>query len=381
MMDAPFQRRALAVAVASAMMAPIAAQAVSFKISGHVNRAVRWLDDGDGSDIQNVDNGGSRTRLRFVGSEKVGGLEAGVNLEIGFSSNRTTTRPSKFSGDGDGGDSFDGGDDIRHSALYFKGNWGTVWLGHSNGAAENKVHNDLSGTSIVDTPFSDDAFAVAFRTSGGGCPTAGGGVGATAGAGCLFVRDAFNSLDGSRLDGLRYVSPWLGPVNVEVSVHNNDRWEASANAKSNLAGGKIQGSIAYIDARNSAGFESFSGSASFLFSQGTSITLAASNRDFTAAGSNDASYWFVKLGHRWGNNRVSASYWNTDSADSSAGVGQAYDGDAFSVAFVHVLPKLAAELYAEYNHYEVDAPSGSAADVAGIEDIDAVMVGARVKFR
>ena len=75
-------KKILAVAVSSALAAPMAAHAVKYKLSGQVNRAIVYTDDGEGSDVQFIDNGSSGTRWRMKGSEDIGnGMKVGFNWE------------------------------------------------------------------------------------------------------------------------------------------------------------------------------------------------------------------------------------------------------------------------------------------------------------
>ena len=85
------ERKLIAAAVSSALVLPMAAQAVEFAASGHINRAIISVDGGgaegkpdahDG-DVQHVDANSSETRFRFTGSEELeSGMTAGVQLEF-----------------------------------------------------------------------------------------------------------------------------------------------------------------------------------------------------------------------------------------------------------------------------------------------------------
>ena len=356
-------KKALAVAIAGAVAIPVTAQAVTFKVSGHINRAIRWIDDGQGSTIQHVDNSASRSRVRFVGSEKFGSMTAGVNLEIGFASNRTTLLGGKDAADG--GDSFDTGDDIRHSALWFSGNWGKVNLGHTSDAYDGVQFVDKSGTGLINNPFQNSVFGVSTKISG-----TTGTTGPTVGA-------VFTSLDGGRLDVIRYDSPKFGPVSAKVAHGNNDHWSGQLALDTSFAGHTL---AAKIGARTHEGRDSdtrIGGSASILFSQGTSLTFSAGIRDFNTSGRDDAEMYFIKLGHKWGNNAVSISYqYNEGNAIANTATTGGDEGDAFTIGWQHSIPKIGAEILAQYNHYEVDHPTAG----TSIEDVDALMVGTRIKF-
>ena len=66
-------KKLLAVAISGALTIPMAAQAIEFSTSGHVNRMVRFADDGIASDVQHVDSDSSRSRIRWKGSQDIGG--------------------------------------------------------------------------------------------------------------------------------------------------------------------------------------------------------------------------------------------------------------------------------------------------------------------
>ena len=223
-------KKILAVAIASAVAVPMAAQAIEYKISGHVNRMIRFADDGAGSDVQHVDNEASRTRFRFTGSEDIGnGLKAGINIETSVASNDSTNLPLKS------GDAGDVAFDIRHSALFFSGNWGKVTLGHTSDAADGASFADLSNTWLVNEYSSYElGGSIAFRTGADGTLTD-------------TLGGSFNSFDGGRRDVIRYDSPALGPVTMAVSIANNSRWSVGAFASTSLGGGELSAAAGYTD--------------------------------------------------------------------------------------------------------------------------------------
>ena len=89
-------KKLLTVAIAGAMATPMAAQAVKYKLSGQVNRAIVFQDDGTDSQIRNVDSISSGTRFRLRGSEDLGnGTQVGFYWEMQTSSNPSSaTKPT-----------------------------------------------------------------------------------------------------------------------------------------------------------------------------------------------------------------------------------------------------------------------------------------------
>jgi predicted porin len=344
-------KKLLAVAVSSALALPMAAQAVKFKLSGQVNRAMVFLDDDVASDIHHIDNGASGTRWIMSGSEDIGnGMKVGFNWEWQNSSNLQFSRAIK---DDDGPDS----QAMRKAEVWFSGNWGKLSIGQGDGAGNGTTEADLSDTWNSGAYVSRVSFGsgVAWRTG------AGGTIGLTHGdTGTYF--DAF-----SRYDRVRYDSPALGPVTVSASVGQNERWEVAGRVSTKLGGGDLSGAIFYGE---TSGIDNrWGGSASFLFSQGTNITFSYSQNDPGGA-TTEADSIYIKLGHKWGNNAVSVGYGVTD--DQTVG----FEDSGWNIGFNHNIPKPKVDIYASYHHNELDVPTG----VPGVGDISAFVVGTKLKF-
>jgi predicted porin len=344
-------KKLLAVAISGALVAPLAAQAVDFKISGHINRMIRFADDGKGSDVQHMDNTASRSRYRIRGEGDLGnGMKAGVFYEAGIASNRQ--RPLK------GADGNDSVGDIRHSMLYFSGNFGKVSMGHTSSAFDGVMYADLSGTGLADENAGfEHCSTCLIRTSNGG------NIGT--------LTNYASDFDGGRLDVLRYDSPALGPAVISAAVGNDQLWDIAVNVDHSVGGGKLALYGGYQGAENRRGFDSWGGSVGFMFSQGTNISFAYGSRDLAnaAPGRDDPTNWYVKLGHKWGNNAISVSYGETSDLVQNA------DATRIGVGFIHTLPKPGVELYAGYHNHDVDLTG------VNTEDLDVFVMGARVRFQ
>ena len=358
-------KKAIAVAVTSVMSLPGTAYAVKYKLSGQINRAIAYNDDGAATDVQFLDNTSAGTLWRMTGSEDLGsGIKVGFTWEWQISTNPSDTTPMK-GGDGPGS----GTQNMRKADVWFSGNWGKVSLGKGDGAGNGATEVDLSSTWNV-TYFDRKAFGggIAWRTGAGQEITAGGATVAPGGGG-LTHGNTFDEFDGfSRYDRVRYDSPALGPVNLAASVGQNHRWEVAARLASGIAGGQLSGALFYGE---SSGVKSRAGgSASYLFSQGTNVTVAYSTNEPEGAGATDATSWYVKLGQKWGNNAISASY--GESEDVTPG----FTDSGFQVGFNHNIPKAQVDLYAGYHSNALDTPAG----VPGVEDINQFVLGTKLKF-
>ena len=178
------ERKLIAAAVSSALVLPMAAQAVEFSVSGHINRAIISVDGGgpnnmpdahDG-DVQHVDSNASQTRFRFTGSEELeSGMTAGVQLEYGLATN------------------------VRQANVYLSTAGGTVRVGHSSTATDGMAHARLGGPSWLGGVTNWCSYA----SSGPACP----------------------SNDGGRSPVLRYDTPAIGPASIAVSTGNDDYFD------------------------------------------------------------------------------------------------------------------------------------------------------------
>ena len=357
-------KKALAVAISSALAVPMAAQAVSFNISGQVNRAIMFSDDGVASDIHFTDNTASNTRFRITGSEDMGnGMTAGFNLEWASSINSNDYVTIKQGGDASlPGANAGGAFSARRNEVWFSGNWGKLSLGQGPTASDGMGNADLSNTWLADfsTPVSWGG-AMTFRTEAAGAKSG------------ILMFSTMTYFDGqSRRSRIRYDAPSFGPLSLSVDASQNDAWGAKGYVYTSLGGGDLSLAIGYASGDNRFGRSDFGGSASYLFSQGTNITLGWQERDFAAVGRDTATHWYVKLGHRWGNNAVSISYGDNDDIRANGS-----EADSIGIAFTHSIPKPKVELYAGYHNNSLDNDGTSATQY---EDIDVFAIGTRVKF-
>ena len=169
----------------------MAAQAVDFTISGHVNRALFVTDSDAGTKAEVSNNGGSSTRVRANGSAELdGGNTVAIQLEYEEKGSSVN---------------------LRHANLQYGGEFGKVTIGQGSEAGDGSAYSDTTGVF---------------------------GIGHGAGTGAGFnLGDYFSSLDaGGRFNMIRYDSPSLGPVSAAVSVANGDRVSAKLEISQEFAG-------------------------------------------------------------------------------------------------------------------------------------------------
>ena len=98
--------------------------------------------------------------------------------------------------------------------------------------------------------------------------------------------------------------------------------------------------------------------------------MAAAENEPDFSGSTKGKTWYLKVGHKWGNNAVSVSY--GESKDIVVG----FKDKGFQIGFNHNIPKAKVDLYAGVHGNQLDTPGGT----PGVDDIYAVVVGTKLKF-
>ena len=337
---------------------------MSFNAYGQVHKGIMFADDGVASDIFVFDNAVSFTRFGFSGSEEIGnGVTAGFTLELGAITNSgfyvtiKQTADRTHPGGLRGAENHIEGASFRIADSWFSGNWGKLSLGHNGTASDGMSDADLSGSWLADfsTPSSYGG-AIAHRTSGG-----------AAGPAAFSAQTYF---DGNRRGRIRYDTPSFGPLTVSVSAATNNHWAAKGYLYTSLAGGDLSMALGYEDDDHANSREQIGFSASYLFSQGTNITFNWAERDLADSSKADPNHWYIKLGHRWGNNAASISYGETDDLYNNGSEGQ-----SIGLAFVHNIPKPKVDFGVGYHNVSYDDHSGE-----NYEDINVFHISTRIRF-
>jgi predicted porin len=347
-------RGAALTTLGAALLAP-AAQALEYKLSGHVNRMLTQVDDGQQSRLFHADNVNSQTRLRFTGShEFMPGLTAGINWELGYTSN-----PS--SGISMSTRSVDATFNERHAEAWLSGFWGKASFGQGDGAANGGMEVDLSGTSVINySGIADIGGNFAFRQGATTGPT---------------IASTIGNLDfESRYDRIRYDTPKLGPVSLSASFGtkgNNDVYETAAWLNTPLAGGKLAGALGWSREQRGgvAGSEDTLGaSVSWLAANGINLTLAGATSEDDNPASTRKKFGYAKLGYTVGKHAVAVDY------GRGTGFAAAGDrGETYGIGYVYAAQKW-MDLYTGAKQHRLDRPGSN------FHDISFVSGGIRLKF-
>ncbi len=342
----------------------------SVTLSGQVNRAVLFADDGRDSEVFQVDNDASSSRFRIVAKGAVNeSVSAGAMIEAQIESNSTasiTIDDSIVGGAGDRGVGT-GSFGERHVVAYFEHKqFGRLSLGQTDTASNGTSEIDLSGTAMAGySDISTFSGAVKFRNEATGVFTA-----KTPGT-------VFSNMDGlSRDDILRYDTPTFGGFKLSASHVAGGAVDVAARYAGKFDGHRISAGVAFADNSSiSTTVDSqINGSISIRHDSGLNGTVAAGVRDQKGAARDDATFWYAKLGYAANLNSLGPSSFSLDymQADDIAANGD--DAETFGVQAVQSIAAAGTEIYVGFRHHALDNAT------TNFEDIFSVLAGARIKF-
>ena len=359
-------RKLLAVAVAGAV-APMTAQALDVSVSGQVNRAIRFADDGANSDVQHIDGSasGSRFWLKAEG-EVMPGIMAGAVMEQEFAVNRGWEADI---------DAADKGlaSGLRHSWLYFSGSFGKVGLGHTApvGGVMGTAFNDAAfGTeysadtnSGISVMTSDDMKAVCGMAATPTIAPAHGDDGehmSTMDPVYCIVASFLPTIGVGRHSVLRYDTPSIGPATVGVSVQKDGAddhlWNFAGSVNQDFGAGTFKGELHLAE-------DVLAIAGGIQFANGTAVNAAWGNDDRKGQDYDDL---YTSIAHSWGNTTVALGYRTTDNNKNM-------EGRAIGLGVNQSLGS-GVDVYAGFNNYSFDMPD------ADLEDVTAFHIGSRVSF-
>ena len=324
--------KALTVAIAGVFAVPMAAQAVDFAISGHVNRALFITDTDSGTSGKEADNGSSGSRIRVVGSgEMMDGTTAGLKLEYGATSGLMSAAGKSTTGL-----------TLRYADLHYSGEFGKVSIGHGDDAGEGSVYSDKSGVLGI------------------------GHGQATGDASDSGVTKYYGSLDGggSRGNRIRYDTPSIGPASAAISVGNDDELSAGVSFSQSFGDTSFGAKVGTTQSPGDNG--TVSASAGVKLSSGLTVSGAWGSEE----GAADPNFFQATVGYVAGDTSVAASWYASSDFENDGS-----EGTVIGIGVNHNLPTIGANVYAAVQNY-------AAEDATAVIDTDAtvLMIGTRIKF-
>jgi len=407
---------------------------VSLEISGHVNEAVMFWDDGFESNAYVVTNDNSRSRFRFKGKAKINDeWSAGYLIEIGVrgaNSKRSTQNDST----GCGASVTDCGFDVRHNYWYIDSKkLGRVSVGRTGAASEGVTELNLAHTKDI-AKYSD------IEDSGLGMFLRGSNGGLSAIQWRRLIGDSGDQPgEGERRQVVKFDTPEFKGFTATAAWGTDDYWDVGLRYAGEHHGFEILAGIAYgentdvadtatskeaffecmhqVAATSDAKCNQFGGSVSIKHVEsGLYANFAAGQQqddlilqdaNFVGSGADDTSSFFAleagieKKWHTLGKTTIFGQYYDSDGGANDRRTVAAGDAaNPFAVTsrifstgvqmygggIVQSIDSASMLLYTYYRHYEaelnvMEGPTG--ADPirgADLEDLDVVMSGAMIKF-
>jgi predicted porin len=368
---------------------------VSLTISGWVNEAVFFWDDGVEKNTYVGTNDLERSRFKMSGEATIApGWSAGYTLEIGIRGNNS----SKFSEDAS--TSFANSLDVRKSNWFIKSKeYGKLTVGQE-GTATYHLLDDADGANTRN--YADaEAAAVALGSFRIVNSATGAYIGTTK---WVDVMGGFNNStpgQSGRRNVVRYDTPTIANFTASAAWGEDDMWDMALTYKGEVGDFKLVGKIGYgestdpkINKSNCAdrgnGDCQWWGAAGTVMHAPTGLYVYGGYGEQTLdlepadAGLDDStSTWFVQAGIErkffpLGKTTVFGEYRNDEVGVSKAG--DSSDLDFYAAGVVQNIENAAMDLYVIYRHAEGDFVAKGAATTTDLDSWDMVMTGARIQF-
>jgi predicted porin len=412
---------------------------VSLEVSGQVNEALMYFDDGTESNAYIVTNDNSRSRFRFKGKAKINSdLEAGYLLEIGVRGAN-----SKRVNQDDDNAVADSGFDLRHSTWFLKSKtFGQVNVGLTGTASEEITEANLSQTGAF-AKYSDvEDSGLGMRLRRNGSPI-------SALSWRRLLKDTGDQAgEGDRENIVRYETPEFKGFTAVAAWGEDDFWDVGLKYAGEIGDFKLIGRVAYsettedpvtaagntidtqclsnspagTDTESDAQCNSLGGSISVMHSptglyanfaagqfQDDLIENSTGVNGFAGTGADDTStFYAVQAGieRKWnelGKTTVYGEYYNNDGGANGRRAVAANDSvnpfgatasrifgsevEVFGLGVAQGIDAASMTLYLSYRHIEGDltvkqnaAGAAGAVSTIDLDDLDIVMTGGIIKF-
>lgn len=218
---------------------------VSLTVSGFVNEAVLFWDDGRKSNAYVVTNETAQDRVRFLGQAQISkDWTAGYLLELGLRG----AREDRVNQNGPGSDN---GVSVRHSAWYLSAkDYGKLWVGQTSDAADGITEinlantNQFSFTNSWGNTFGDQGKGFFLRQRDGTLSNNTWG---------QFVAQGAQQAapgEGHRFNVAKYESPTIAGFTASAAWGEDDIWNVALRYAGEFSGFRLAGGVAYTQSND-----------------------------------------------------------------------------------------------------------------------------------
>jgi hypothetical protein len=389
---------------------------VSLTVSGFVNEAVLFWDDGRERNAYVVTNETAQDRVRFLGQAQISkDWTAGYLLELGL---RGAREDRVNQDDPDGGSSANGVS-VRHSAWYLSGkDYGKLWVGQTSEASDGITEINLANTSQFSftnswgNTFGDQNAGFFLRRRDGILTDLHWG---------SFVAQGAQQAapgEGHRFNVAKYESPTVAGFTASASWGEDDHWSVALRYAGEFSGFQLASGIAYTGANDHTSLSNQRGvgdtseiglSGSILHTE-TGLYASGAWGQLHDAGLNDlygrdvdenTTFWTLQAGIErkfipLGKTTIFGEYFQLDRgagfgsngqilnvADLGTGLDQVANSriQGWSIGLNQNLNEV-MDLYFDYKHVKLDVTTtdGIAEANADLDSIEFFTAGAQIKF-
>ena len=333
---------------------------IKVRLSGQVNRALSFINDGKSTQAYFVDHSTSGSRINLVATAKMSDdVSLGSRIELAITPDNSAQVSQSNQAPAD---SFN----QRWAEVSLKSNkWGKLSLGKGDTATNTTAEVDLSGTlPIQNSSVADLYYGMLFRERAGDKALT-----------SIKVSNAFSNQDGlHRESRFRYDTPRFYGFSLATSAVSNRRSDAAVFWEGQGYGFKAAGAAAIANPNIDRAGNRYDGSFSVLHGEsGLNLTLSAGLLERDNQPDDRNLYgklgWLASL-NSFGNTAFVVDYTRSENLPAAHDVGH-----SVGAGIVQLFDKYDTELYLLYRRYSLDRSSG-----ARVENITAGSVGARVRF-
>jgi predicted porin len=358
----------MALAVPVAMTTPAQAEVKnsngnSLELSGHVNRSMIYVDNGDSTTFTHVDNNASQTRFRVVAKGAVSeaiDVDAVIEMDPNSEGNQGGTQ-SGANSDADTGHT--DGVGVRHARVGFSHKqFGKITLGHTSMATDGTLDSNKSGAGLVTGP---NALG--------------------AGSGINFWNDTTNvnsaftpigSMQGTRTGTVKYDAPTFGGLSLVAAHGTAGAWDVAGYYGATFGGFSVSAAAGYANYSSLAEHKTYNGSLAVEHESGINARIAGASRDWDTTNRSDSGQWYVGLGYdakfyEMGETSFAVGYMNSNNGAANAH----QNTEKWEVGVNQKIDAVGTDLYLGVRNWSND--DGTATDY---DDIFSVIAGARVAF-
>lgn len=327
---------------------------LNVEMYGIITRALLYADDGDKHQLFNVDGGSENTRLGFAVTGKLSeNWDVGGVLENNLANSNPTSSATLGANGEQTTDTTTFGIRIAEIALRHK-SAGTFTLGQGNAASVDRVAVDLSGSALGLTAAAGDlAGGINFYNK-------------LTGARAVTIADVFDKMDGlDKVDRLRYDTPEFNGFSAAVSYVDTGGFDFGAGWAGKF--GEVEVEAAGYYANNSAGSTTekgrYGGSVSAKHSSGFSLTVASAMREAKATGTDDAKYYWGKLGYSAALSSLGATHFGVTYGKFENLAQNGDEAKEIGVGLVQDLESIGSNFWFTARQHELDRTGSSFDDV------------------